>query len=309
MNMENELSIRNIIEKKLYPDDKFPRSLFPDIISILTNLYLKSENHSPNTEDLEKKISEVVGLKSLLNRDPGTIALIYKALIFKFIFKRHPNKDDVEEIVQEILTRFLNDKIHGIRRRFNLDDPELPTFTSYFMVTIRNIYIDIIRKELRGKDLTENEMEIEKLSDNKREDMLNNMILEEEFKKFNVLLRLYHKSGPKLNLALKIKYNIPVDDTDILSYFPDCSEDEKKLFQQSGGFYIKNRKNVERIAPIFNKYEGKSNNPDTLRKWISTKLDEIKRQMNHVHPGSPYNNSTISDLIILYFKWEKKQGV
>lgn len=316
--MKYELSIRNIIDEKLYPDGKFPRSLFPDIISVLTDLYIKSEkdknrgkdeNNSPHTQDLEERILKVVGLKALLKKNPGTIALIYKDLIFKFIFKRHLNKDGVEEIVQEILTRFLHDKINGIRRRFNFDDPELPTFTSYFMVTVRNIYIDIIRKESRGGNLVKNNMEIEKLSDNKRRDVLNNLILEEEFKKFNALLKLYHKSGPKLNLTLKIKYNIPVDDTDILSCFPDCSEDEKKLFLKNGGYYIKNRKSIERIAPVFNKHEGKSNNPDTLRKWISTKLEEIKRHMNYVHPQSPYNNSTISDLIILYYKWEKKQGV
>ena len=318
MNTKHELSIRNIIDEKLYPEGKFPRSLFPDIISVLTDLYIKSEKeksrgkdeeNSPQTPYLEEMILEVVGLKSLLEKNPGTIALIYKDLIFKFIFKRHINKDEVEEIVQEILTRFLQDKINGIRRRFNFDDPELPTFTSYFMVTVRNIYIDIIRKESRGKNLVENDMEIEKLSDNKRGDVLNNLILEEEFKKFNALLKLYHKSGPKLNLALKIKYNIPVDDTDILSCFPDCSEYEKGLFLKNGGYYSKNRKSIERIAPVFNKHEGKSNNPDTLRKWISTKIEEIKRQMNYVHPQSPYNNSSISDLIILYFKWEKKQGV
>ena len=315
--MKNEYSVRDIIDKKLYPCEKFPRSLFPDLVSTLTELFWKNEKANtmgkgekeiPYSEDLEKKISETVSLGALLSNDPGTIALIYKDLIFKFIFKRHWNKEEVEEIVQEIITRFLLNKTEAIRRRFNFDDPELPTFTSYFMVTVRNIYIDIIRKETRSRNLVENDMEIEKLSDNRKRDMLNTLILEEEFKKFNALIKLYHRTGPKLNLTLKIKYNIPIEDTDILTCFPDCSEDEKNLFMENRGNYIKNRRSMERIVPIFNKYEGKSNNPDTLRKWISTKLEEIKRQMNNIHPESPYNNSTISDLIILYYKWEKRQG-
>ena len=315
--MKSEYSVRDIIDKKLYPCEKFPRPLFPDLVSILTELFWKNEKVNtvgknkkdiPYSEDLEKKISETVSLGALLSNDPGTIALIYKDLIFKFIFKRHWNKEEVEEIVQEIITRFLLNKTEAIRRRFNFDDPELPTFTSYFMVTVRNIYIDIIRKETRGRNLVENDMEIEKLSDNRKRDMLNTLILEEEFKKFNALIKLYHRTGPKLNLTLKIKYNIPIEDTDILTCFPDCSEDEKNLFMENRGNYIKNRRSMERIVPIFNKYEGKSNNPDTLRKWISTKLEEIKRQMNNIHPESPYNNSTISDLIILYYKWEKRQG-
>ncbi len=318
MKIEKECSVKDIIDKKLYPCEKFPRTLFPDLVSILTELFNKyeraniiknGENEIPCTEDFEKKIYQTISLSALLNNDPGTLALIYKDLIFKFIFKRHANKEDVEEIVQEIITRFLHKKIDAIRRRFNFDNPELPTFTSYFMVTVRNIYIDIIRKETRGGHLVENEMEIEKLSDNRKRDMLNTLILEEEFKKFKTLIKLYHRTGPKLNLTLKIKYNIPISDTDILSCFPDCSEDEKNLFVDKSGNYIKNRRSMERIVPIFNKYEGKSNNPDTLRKWISTKLEEIKRQMNNIHPGSPYNNSTISDLIILYYKWQKNQGV
>lgn len=318
MRVEKGCSVKDVIDRKLYPCEKFPRTLFPNLVSILTELFHKyekanksenGEKEIPCSEDFEKKISQTISLGALLNNEPGTLALIYKDLIFKFIFKRHANKDDVEEIVQEIITRFLHNKIDAIRRRFNFDDPELPTFTSYFMVTVRNIYIDIIRKETRGNKFVENEMEVEKLSDNRKRDMLNTLILEEEFKKFNALIKLYHRTGPKLNLTLKIKYNIPIEDTDILSCFPDCSEDEMDLFIDKSGNDIKNRRSMERIVPIFNKYEGKSNNPDTLRKWISTNLEEIKRQMNKIHSESPYNNSTISDLIILYYKWQKHQGV
>ncbi|MCK5004422.1 MAG: hypothetical protein KAS21_05005 [Candidatus Aminicenantes bacterium] len=96
--MKNEYSVRDIIDKKLYPCEKFPRSLFPDLVSTLTELFWKNEKANtmgkgekeiPYSEDLEKKISETVSLGALLSNDPGTIALIYKDLIFKFIFKRH----------------------------------------------------------------------------------------------------------------------------------------------------------------------------------------------------------------------------
>ncbi len=308
MNNLNMDQIREIIDEKLYPTDRFPRSLFPDLVTVLGDLCRNGDSNEIPVEPIEW-IASKVSIRSLLKNDPGTLVIIYKDLIYKYIFKRHLNKDEVEEIVQEIITRFLKDKITGIRKRFNFDDPESPTFTSYFLVTIRNIYIDVLRKESRGKNLVENDSEIEKIGDTKRRDMLSTLILEEEYKKFNALLKLYHKTAPKLKLTLKIKFNIPVDESDILSCFPNCSEEDKAFLIKRGGLRIKKRKSMEKIAPIFNKYEGKSNNPDTLRKWISTKLEELKRQMNHVHPGNPYNNSTIADLIILYFKWKKGEGV
>ncbi len=317
MRMENTYQVKNIIDKVLYPEKKFPRSLFPNLITILTALYrdkekiISSENIGliiEGPEGIEERVCKIVGLKALLNNDPGTLVLIYRDLMYKYIFKRHTNKDEVEEIVQEIITRLLKNKIKSIRKRFNFDDPALPTFTSYFLVTIRNIYIDIIRKESRGKNLVDNNMEIENYGDNKKSNMLNALVLEEEFRKFDALLKLYHETGSKLNLTLKIKYNIPIDDADILSYFPNCTSHEKKLFSRNKGYFTKNTKSMEKITPVFNKYEKKSNNPDTLRKWTSSKLEEIKRQMNRIHTGSPYNNSTISDLVILYYKWKKKRG-
>jgi len=300
--------IREIIDLHLYPAEKFPRSLFPDLVPLLTELCLR-DGPLPGGEDPETAVSHRVSLKTLLMKDPGTLVLLYRNLIRKYIFKRHIIKEEVEEIVQEVITRLLKEKIRAIRKRFNFDNPRLPTFTSYFMVTIRNIYIDILRKESRGKNLVESDSEIETIGDTKRTDMINTLILEEEFKKLNALLKLYHKTAPRLNLTLKIKFNIPLEESDVLRCFPDCSEEDMiHLLKQGGSKRFTGRKSMEKIVPVFNKYEGKSNNPDTLRKWISTKLEELKRQMNHVHPQRPYNNSTISDLIVLYFGWKKGEG-
>ena len=300
--------IRKIIREKIYPEKRYPESLFPNLVNTLGDLF-KNYNKTQESGKLEDKIYSIVNLKSLLIHHPGVLVIIYKDLIYKYIFKRHINKEEIEEIVQEIITRILKDKIQGIRKRFDFGDPELPTFTSYFLVTIRNIYIDIMRRESRGKNLVDNESEIETLGDSKRRDMLSTLILEEEFRKFNTLIKLYHNTAPKLKLTLKIKFNIPFDESDIISCFPGCSKEDTSILLKQKELNIKTRQNMEKLTPFFNKYEGKSNNPDTLRKWISTKLEELKRQMNHVHPKRPYNNSTISDLIILYFKWEKKEGV
>ncbi len=310
----NRSYIKNEVEK-IYPVDKYSRILFPNLVPILTDLCINEINkvteipdHRNKTFDsLQEQVFGIVNLKNLLFNNPGTLLLVYKDLIQRYIAKKHRRKDSVEEIVQEIITRFMRDKIKGIKKRFDFNDPAMPTFTSYFMVTVRNIYIDIVRKEIRSINPVENEKDIETYSDNRGSEMLNSLILNEEFEKLNALINMFHKSGPKLRLSLKVKFNIPIEETDVKLCFPKCSENEKQLFI-SGDKILKSGKSMEKIVPVFNKYEGKSNNPDTLRKWLSVKLDEIKKHMNNTHPHSPYNNATISDLIILYFQREMERG-
>jgi len=306
MNGREDDYIKKIIDEKLYPSDKFPRSLFPDLVPVLTNLCKKKGVDT--SRQLEKTVVKCVGLKSLLYEEPGTLTIIYSNLIRRYVNKKHSEKNEIEEIVQEIIMHLLNSKIKGIKKRFDFSDPSFPTFTSYFMVTVRNTYIDIVRRELKRKSLIENNMDIEMYRDSKKAMAINSLIIEEEINKLNVIMKLYHKSAPKLTLALKVKYRVTIDDSDIISCFPDCSKNDMDLLRGNANLFFKNKKSMERIASVVNKYEGKSNNPDSLRRWTSIKVEEIKRHMNNIHPESPYNNATISDLIILFYKWKERDG-
>ncbi len=296
--------IKKIIDERLYPPDKFPRSLFPDLVQILTDLCKKKGVGTSGR--LEETVIKYVSLKSLLYKEPGTLTVIYRNLIRRYVNKKHSEKNEIEEIVQEIIMRLLNSKIKGIRTHFDFGNPSFPTFTSYFMVTVRNTYIDIVRRESKRKKIFDNNMEIENFKDSKNSLTINSLIIEEEINKLNIIMKLYHRSFPKLNLALKVKYRIAIDDSDIIACFPNCSKSDMNLLRNVTGFFLK--KKMERVALIFNKYEGKSNNPDSFRKWTSIKLEEIKRHMNNIHPESPYNNATISDLIVLFYKWRERDG-
>lgn len=304
-------SLENIIREQLYPEDKFPLRVFPDLIPLLTNLFFKekkntaTENFDSRNEKLKeinKQAVKILNLNSLVKNHPDILVLLYRNLISNYISRKHFYKNEIEDIVQEIITRILDKKIERIKDTFDFTDTQNPTFTSYFMVTIRNIYIDIIRKgkiENERESLDENSGQDESAGNHK---MINTLILEEEFLKLEALLKLYHRLSSKIILILKIKYKINITEKNIRSCFSGCSPEDIDLFKSN---VKQHREKVvfKRIVPLFNKYEGKKNRADSLRKWISVKVDEIKNHMNNTHINSPYTRSNISDLFILYFKW------
>ncbi|MEN8153816.1 MAG: hypothetical protein ABFR75_07310 [Acidobacteriota bacterium] len=303
--------LENIIREHLYPEDKFPSRIFPDLIPILFSLFKKETGYQDKVnlnfqngdpEYLKKQIVSLLNLKALVKNHPDIVVLLYRNLISIYISKKHFNKNEIEDIVQEIITRILDKNIHKIRETFDFTDTQNPTFSSYFLVTIRNIYIDIIRE---GKNLYEKEnleKDFEKAESANSGQMMNSLIIEEEFLKLEALIKLYHRISSRMILILKIKSKADISEKDILSCFPDCSRKDIEFFKNDFKHY-REKIIFKKITPLFNKYESKKNRPDSLRKWISVKVDEIKNHMNNTHNNSPYNNSNISDLFIMYFRW------
>ena len=57
----------------------------------------------------------------------------------------------------------------------------------------------------------------------------------------------------------------------------------------------------EAVTPIMNKYEGKSNSADALRKWTLSKIQEIIRILNGKPPRFNFDKETLQILIEDYF--------
>ncbi len=308
-------SLETIIREQLYPEDNFPLRVFPDLIPLLSNLFyeerknMKKENfNSPDKKlkEINEQAVKLLNLNSLVKNHPDILVLLYRNLISNYISRKHFDKNEVEDIIQEIITRILNNKIERIKDTFDFADTQNPTFTSYFMVTIRNIYIDIIRKEKAGYEKESLEKYFEQAESAGSDKMINALILEEEFLKLEALFKLYHRLSSKIILILKIKYKINITEKDIRNYFPDCSSEDTDLLRSD---FRQHREKVvfKKIVAVFNKYEGKKNRADSLRKWISGKVDEIRTHMNNTHISLPYNNSNISNLFILYFNWYRER--
>ena len=330
---KNRSIVLQLIRQQLYPEKEFPKNLFPDLASVLFNCFTdvirsredlrKGYQQPMETARLEKLAQDILEFKNLLENHPQTVVLIYRTYIKKFIKYRHPYTDEWEDIFQEVMTRLLSGKIYRIREKFDFsyqfqDSPKkemaFPTdkdvgkgkkisyFTSYLMVTVRNIYMDIIR-ERKVRPLTSGEFQTmdETIDVYEDKQMLSRLVINEEFQRFQTVLALYYKSRPRLELCLKLKCRIPLTENDIHQCFPRCSRDELNALEQDFKG-LRDKKLFDMVAPVFNRNERTENKSDTLRKWVSIKVDEITAHLNQSHGCEVYNVKNFVDFVSLYYE-------
>jgi hypothetical protein len=325
--------VLHIIRQQLYPEKEYPKNLFPDLPSVLFDCFIdairsrqdlqKAYHPSMETAQLEKLAQDILEFKNLLENHPQTVVLMYRTYIKKFIKYRHPHTDEWEDIFQEVITRLISGKIYRIREKFDFSyqyqdsskkEAASPTgnnagngkkisfFTSYLMVTVRNIYMDIIR-ERKVRPLTGGEfLPIDDTIDiYEDKQMLNRLVINEEFQRFQTVLALYYKSRPRLELCLKLKCRVPLTEPDIHRCFPGCSRDEQKTLEQDFKG-LRDKKLFDIVTPIFNRNERTENQGDTLRKWVSIKVDEITAHLNHTHGCTVYDSKNFVDFVSLYYQ-------
>jgi len=316
---KNRSVVLYTIRHHLYPEEEFSLKLFPDLPSVLLNCFMeviKSREEllevyqkSGDKSKIESLTREILVFKNLLENHPKTVVLMYRTSVKKYIRYQHSNSDEWEDIFQEVITRLISGKIYRIKEKFDFTYKydnliKRSFFTSYFMVTVRNIYMDILR-ELKVRPLTAGEIQPitgnDALETFKDENMLNSLVIDEEFQKLQTVLTLYHRSRPKLDLCLKLKCRIPLTGEIIHRCFPACSrEDVKILVQDFKG--VKDKKMFDMVAPVFNRHEGRENKSDTIRKWVSVKMDEITSHLNRTHRCKVYTGKNLVDFMTLYYE-------
>jgi len=305
------LLLKQIINDSLYPPERFPRHWFPDLETILLDLFRKHWQSNAQirqifTQTDEQKtiavISEMLSFEAILAQNPRAVVMIYLQLISRFIQRFHQKREEQFDLIQEILTRLLADKIVKIQEKYNVCFNKLPSFTSYFMVCIRNIYIDIVRE---GKNATRQKNmqplpEIETMP-LLAENAMNQLLLEEEFEKLNAIFQLQAANRHKIKICLKLKYRLLLSTSDIRQCFSAVSSQEIAILGQDFRT-AKDLKMFKTVIPVFNAHDTKAVKADTLRKWVENKINDIIAQLNRMHQADIYNNSNFSDLVGLYFQ-------
>jgi DNA-directed RNA polymerase specialized sigma24 family protein len=303
--------------QKIYPHDLFPRQWFPDLDAIISDLFREAwEQNADFRKGLAaadvSRTSEMVtaelGLTSLLARHPRALVLIYRQMISGFIRRLHRRHDESQDIIQEIFARLLSGKLAKIQEKFDDHFNPMPSFTSYFMVCIRNMYVDIVR-EGRNLAMKRDDVPLQVLENEqgKYSPTCQGAFLAEEFAKLRAILQLHPSSRNKIVLCLKLKCRCAVSGSDARLCFPACSADD--IGRLGADFRnVKDRDLYQAIVPVFNRHEAKAVLADTLRKWIENKTNLLIDHMNRLHGETVYDSENIIDLLTLFFSEEKTNG-
>lgn len=306
-------SVESVINQ-LYPAETYPRHLFPDIRQILMNLFQKAmkSKEYPRLREIDSAkqgehhiiqlAREFLDFRNLLKNHPQAVVLLYRHCIEKYVKQRHMAVHEWEDLVQEILTRLITRKMSRIQEKYDFNFKEMPSFKSYLMVTVRNIYIDIIRERKSRPNITDGYQPLDDVFDENRfDEMASRLMIEEELTLFRTLLDLYYRVRPKMELCLKLKFRIPIEEAEVKSVYPQFSNEDTIMLTRDFRF-VSDKKMFGKINEIFNRYQARQNKSDSLRKWIDVKIEEIIAHLNRFHRGNVYNTDKIADLIRLYYQ-------
>jgi DNA-directed RNA polymerase specialized sigma24 family protein len=302
--------LENSVLDRIYPRHLFPPQWFPDLEGIIKKLFAERWQSDEAFRDglsgaseasASDMISAALALPALLAGHPHALVMIYRQMITGFIRRLHRREDERPDIVQEVFARLLSGKLARIKDRFDAHFGPRPSFTSYFMVCIRNIYIDIVREgmnlPMKRSDVPLAVLEADFPAPVRQSP---SPFLDEEFAKLEAILRLHPASRNRIVLCLKLKCRLPVSAGDVRRCFPGCSASD--IMELGADFRKRRDRELFRVmAAVFNRHEARPVRADTLRKWVEGKTHLIMAHLNRLHGRDIYDGDNIHDLLSLFF--------
>lgn len=234
----------------------------------------------------------------LLHTDPKRLIVKYQTVV-EIIVRKYIGSGlfaaaDYDDIVQSVNEALLA-ALPAVRRNYS----GIALLKTYISGIIRNICLKLYHKQRQqektvplGDDVPSDP-----------EDLTDRYLIECAVSRFRVVIDVFHAQRAKVLLCLKLYFRLPLVAQDIRSLYPQCtSGDLEFLLRSFGGEYgrMKEYEIHEIVTPIMNKYEGKSNSADALRKWTHSRIQEIIRILNGDPPRSSFDKETLQILFENY---------
>jgi hypothetical protein len=236
---------------------------------------------------------------ALLNDDPGALIARYqemfRVITLKFVGTGYFRPGEVDDTVQSISLYILT-KISQIRAQYN-GSTLLKTYVSGI---VKNHCIRL--GEAGNRRLITQEIESDTLTDGTRTD--DRVQLREAIERFRIILAMFDEYMPKLLLALKIYYRIPITREDMRNWFPGASPELKERFVElfhDEEMMMERSKIFEAVHPLMNRLEKKRNAHDAFRHWTWIRIDEVIRLLNSGSKKGHFDRETLRELVEDYF--------
>jgi hypothetical protein len=229
----------------------------------------------------------------LLNNNPNQLILelqdLIDIIVYQFIRSGYFNYNEKQDVKQQINIELFN-RVDTIQIHYKGKS----LLRTYIGVVIRNICNEILRDKKKSKYiLVENNLNFEG-----RYDDIDPLIMDEEMSRLRKIIELYFNKKYKLILCLKLKFKMVIELDDFRNINKNITPAEFGEFIDLINPYMDCPDNTMfmGLTLILNKYEHKDNTPDSLRKWVTDKINELIDILNGNPPTSNYNKESFQIL-------------
>jgi DNA-directed RNA polymerase specialized sigma24 family protein len=236
---------------------------------------------------------------ALLHKDPGALVALYQGMIrtivINFVATGLFHTSEIDEVVQSVDLELL-EKMQVIKRQYN----GTTLLKTYISSIIRNICLRLKQKQ-HGDPYT-SVLDEEAVADPEKVDT--RLILKDVIDHLRLILQLFDRHLPKVLLALKIYYQIPILQNELVSWYPRSDSAVRhglvSLFTRQSDPVTPNEV-YQQVAPLINALEGKNNTPDAFRKWSGDKIEEIIDLLNGSPNSRNFDKDSLRELVEDYF--------
>lgn len=227
---------------------------------------------------------------------------IMEATISSFIRKGFFNADEKGDLLQTLNLQMLEGKLEKIKAQFNGS----VYLRTYFSKVVYNACTEITRQKKRQAKT----FDIDALYDleTSNSNAYEHLAIRDELLRLEAILKGQAKKQLKSEFCLKLLVRIVLKLLDIQFYNSPKTKAEietiQKLFfqpyDQMTDKYI-----FEKVVPLFNKIESKSNDSDSLRKWVYQLTEKIIALLNGGSSPSNFDKDSVKILLQLYFSQDR----
>ena len=309
MSTEDIKFYKDLIRFELFPQRLFPRHLFPNIDQIVLNNILtklqsdtKLKRYIVNSSDnkISNYLKKHFTIHNILLENPNEFILIFREYIRRFASYKHFDKSEVDDVVQDIITCFLTEKIFRIQKNYRREMKKSENFLSYFATVLHNTYIEVLKKNRKTVKIID-KLKVDNLKTNYLIDEMYDYEIDVECSKLDKILSLYYRKWPVLLLSVLIKNRITVSIDFINSLFPQMGKKDKALFIEN---YDETpiQEIFDKLSTSFNQFETKIlKSSSILRRGIRFQ-EEIICKLNLLNQEPIYNDEVFVSLLQIHME-------
>jgi len=235
----------------------------------------------------------------LLRTNPQQLIVKYQIMV-EIIAKKYVASgmfaaSDLDDVVQSVNESLLT-KLPAVQRLYN----GTALLKTYLSGIIRNVCLKLYHRNMQGVKTVQLDESIHSDPDG----LTDTQLIDHAVSRFRVIIDLFHSQKPRLLFCLKLYFRVPIAVQDIRSLYPQCTSTDLGRFLGPfrGNYERMNEYEIyETVTPIMNKYEGKSNSADALRKWTNSKIQEIILILNGNPPRFNFDKETLQILVEDHF--------